>query len=134
MKLAILVTVPSQTDNKFTYIAPNQIGTVENSSCTEIHITCLDYLPESLPFIAECLTKLRKNGIITVVGFDIIEIAKGILTGRFTIDDINAILYKGKQSIDNMGRIKMFFLSQRMTIEDVRLNNITYQIKAVKND
>ena len=69
-----------------------------------------------------------------MVGFDIIEIAKGILTGRFTIDDINAILYKGKQSIDNMGRIKMFFLSQRMTIEDVRLNNITYQIKAVKND
>src|SRR5208283_5824585 len=97
MKTIILLNLPAQTDNKFNYITPNQLSSIENNSCTELHITCIDYIAESLPFLGECLNKVRKNGMVTIVGFDIVEIAKGIVTGRFTIDDINALLYKGKQ-------------------------------------
>ena len=84
--------------------------------------------------MAECFKKLRKNGIITIIGLDVLEIAKGIVTGRLTIDDINNLLYKGKQSIDTITRVKMFLTSQHATIEDIRINNITYYIKAIKND
>lgn len=134
MKIIIVLNIPPQPDNKFIYIVPNQISTIENNSCKELHITCIDYIAESLPFMAECFKKLRKNGIITIIGLDVLEIAKGIVTGRLTIDDINNLLYKGKQSIDTITRVKMFLTSQHATIEDIRINNITYYIKAIKND
>lgn len=134
MKIIIVLEVKQVSDNNYHYITPNQLATIENNSCTEVHITCLDYIPESLRFIGECIAKLRKNGILTLVGLDIVEISKAVITGQITIDDINAILYKGKQSIDTLNRLKLFLASIHTTIEDIRLNNLTYNIKAIKND
>ena len=134
MKL-IITLEPKQINNaRFKIIHPNEIDKIEDSSCLECHITCLDYLNNTFDFMHKCIQKLRNQGKLTLIGLDIIEISKQLISGRLSIEEVNKLLYQGKQSIDNLFRVKLFLLSSKMTIEDIRLNNIIYNITAIKND
>lgn len=131
MKIIIILDAKQGLDTNYQYIIPNQLNTIENNSCEELHITCIDFISQNLQFIQECINKLRKNGILTIIGYDIIEVSKAIINGRLTIEEANNIIYQNKQSMDNLFRLKMF-LALNMTLDDIRINGLTYNIKAIK--
>jgi len=108
MKLQIVLQIPKIEDQnpEYTYILPDKIIEIDNGSCLSIELNnTLDYISKRAGFLEECFKKLRSKGIISISGLDIVELSKRIFNGKVTIDEINNILYMGKQSVDNLHRL-----------------------------
>lgn len=110
-----------------------QLDSIQDSSILSINLqNTLDYIDNRPICLQKCIQKLRKNGTLELEGLDVLEIAKQVVIGQLTIDDINKLLYNNKKSIDNLFKLLNYLSELSMTIIDKRLNNCTYYIKAQK--
>lgn len=80
---------------------PRNIDSVVNDAeCNELIIEdIVDYVPrnELKPVLQGWVKKLRHNGILHLCGTDLFEISRLYLTGRVNNDEINLVLYGGRQ-------------------------------------
>jgi hypothetical protein len=124
---------PTYSDNTITNIVPEQLNTIENNSCEEIMLNqTLDYVIDRQSLLVTCINKLRLNGVLFFSGLDILEVSKQIITGEITIEKTNELLYKNRQSIDNLFRIINILHNLGVSIEEKRLINLEYAIKIKK--
>jgi hypothetical protein len=92
----------------------------------------LDYIPKRLEYLQSCVSKLRFKGVLSVSGVDIIELSKLIITGKYTTDEINNILYHGKQSSDCLQRISAMINNIGLQVVDKRISGVNYYLKGIK--
>jgi len=135
MKLQIVLQMPKNEDksSEYTYILPDEIMQVEDGSFTNIELSnVLDFIPQRLDYLELCVRKLRDHGTISMCGLDILEISKSIIIGKYTADEINHMIYQGKQSLDCLQRLLVWMHNMDMKILEKRLVETTYYLKASK--
>ena len=136
MKLKVLPQLPNPQEqlDTYTYVLPQHVVNVESNICTEIELAnTLDYSVNRLELLKTVVQKLRLNGVLSLSGIDIVLLSQNAITGQITIDEINNILYNGKQSIDNLQRLLMFVQNLGLEVLDKRISGITYFIKVKRN-
>jgi hypothetical protein len=133
MKISIVLQTPIKPDPAYNYISPNDIVKIENYSCEEVLLEgTLDTIKDRNSFLLMCMEKLGSKGMLSIVGIDIVEISKYILSGQITIDEANTIIYGNRQSLDSIFKLITFLGTQGYTITDKRMLNYSYLVKANK--
>jgi hypothetical protein len=133
MKISMILQPPIKPDKEYTYISPDQIGQIENYSCEEIILEgTLDSIKDRYAFLTVCMEKLRSKGTLSIIGIDIVELSKYIISGQVTIDDANNVIYSNRQSLDNIFKLVNFFATKGYAVVDKRILNYSYFVKASK--
>ena len=97
-------------DDDFKVISPSQIGSVQDSSCTEIQLLdTLDYYAERETLLKSVIEKVRYGGQISISGLDGYLLSRKTVFGECSIESMSKSLYDGRQSISSIHNMRQFF-------------------------
>lgn len=123
-------TTPPPDD--YVYCKITDIPNIENHTCDEIILNdVLDFIHNRNDALMACIGKLRIGGTLSYHGCDIIDVAIDAITGRLTIDEVNELLYNGRQSIDNFYKVEQLMNTLPVSIIEKRLTPHGYFIKVM---
>lgn len=91
-----------------TLMSIKDIDSLPSASCDDLVLLdniIGDFSLEDLQLLA---SKIRHEGILKIHGYDIDEVARGIMMGNFTMEEIQPIL-SNKKGIHSLFNFRMFF-------------------------
>lgn len=104
----------------------NTWSTIPDASKKEIYCSGMYYTVEEL---GQIINKLRHKGVITVTGYDIIEIARHITTGYLLPNEARQLLSHDEQLYACL-EIVEFFQQKQLTVQMKRISNYKFVVKA----
>ncbi|KKL15381.1 hypothetical protein LCGC14_2506160 [marine sediment metagenome] len=108
-----------------------QIDTIPDATCTLIHLgNCCDFLPNRQEFLQKVVNKLRYGGHIIVEGTDLIEVSYGIARDLLQTQDVQSILFHGRNSCSTIHEMKEYIQNLNLKIINNRLAQYKYSIRA----
>ncbi len=114
------------------HIHYSQLDVVSDASCDEINIGgTLDYIPgpHRIAVLQKILSKLRYEGSVEIEGADILAISRGIYYGNLVSDNICALLYNGKNSIDSVSNLVLLLEQRGLPVTVRQHDGFLYYIK-----
>ena len=125
------VTVVAQPQNEGELTIAQLRNDVEDSSLKNMNLgENLDYVENREETLHKVLGKLRYDGFVHILGTDFFEVARCLYTGHISIEDATPQTHGGRKSLSSIFAIKDFLQARGYEIQEARLDNIKYYVKA----
>lgn len=135
MKILITENLEKTIDGYRTLTAVHgsvKLNDVPRNACESIVIdNCMDSLKED-QILEQLSSKLRKEGIITIVGTDIYVLSQNLLNKNISIDDFCNYTSNTKR-MWSMEKIISIMKNLNMTIVTATLQGVRYEVRAQRN-
>lgn len=108
-----------------------ELNKIDNSSCNEILAkSCLDYIEieNRNNVLYNWISKIRKNGILTITGRDLVGVCKAYLCAEIDDHTLNSLVYNNKQSIGCSTAISQIMKSRGFKIIQNKIDNLEWCI------
>ena len=126
--LKIIKEEPKNTNE----IHINSLGSVDNATVDKIVLDdLLDYIPYDKRnlILLEVIKKLRYNGTLELSGLDIYALSNFNDDGEFSIEQLNKLIYNGKQSMTSLMFMDILFRQYNLIVEIKRIDRLFYYFK-----
>lgn len=135
MKILITENLEKTIDGYRTLTAVHgsvKLNDVPRNACESIVIdNCMDNLKED-QILEQLSNKLRKEGVITIVGTDIYVLSQNLLNKNISIDEFCNYTSNTKR-LWSMEKIISIMKNLNMTIVTATLQGVRYEVRAQRN-
>ena len=135
MKILITENLEKTIDGYLTLTAVHgsvKLNDVPRNACESIVIdNCMDNLKED-QILEQLSSKLRKEGVITIVGTDIYVLSQNLLNKNISIDEFCNYTSNTKR-MWSMEKIISIMKNLNMTIVTATLQGVRYEVRAQRN-
>lgn len=135
MKILITENLEKTIDGYRTLTAVHgsvKLNDVPRNACESIVIdNCMDNLKED-QILEQLSNKLRKEGVITIVGTDIYVLSQNLLNKNISIDEFCNYTSNTKR-MWSMEKIISIMKNLNMTIVTATLQGVRYEVRAQRN-
>lgn len=131
MKISLFIPEVTQPVDGYTPVAIDNINDIDPASLTEVLVVDgLDYYIDTFELLGALISKLQYGGIIVLENLNIDSVIRSYYFGEINSEELNKILYNGKQSVVSHRDIQDYLIGYGMLIIKHSLNNNKYLITA----
>lgn len=132
MEISLSLPNSESFNKRLKSLTISELKELPNNCCDTIDLgNCLEYTTDYKDLLNLCLQKLRKNGMILIIGNDLHEISRFVVLGLTQPDQNRTLLYgNGKMAIFDTFEIKQVLEMVGLEILEVDIDNLHYTIKA----
>lgn len=131
MKIYITKEQPKIQDEEILVVHPDELDKIENASCTLVKLgDTLDFYTNRFELLGGALSKLRYGATLSMEGVDIGVLTRSAYNGRYSNQELNDIIYRGRASVSDLDETKRFLLEHGMTIKVVRYEDHKFYLEA----
>jgi len=131
MRIHITVDNPPTQDPEVVLVHPDNIDSIEPSSCTEVNLgDTLDKVRNRDFVLARALSKVRYKGKLYVSGIDLNVFSRQLFNGHYTYHQINNILYNGNSSISSHEETWRIIQRANFHLVKTRIDDMNFYLEA----
>ncbi len=111
----------------------NHLDKVAAASVENIRLsTTLDYVEKRGEVLELAVSRLRYGGEIEILGSDIYDVARGLHYAELDLEHADALLYRGRLSIDTLQNVVHQLEELGLSIKIKRIHKYVYFVKATR--
>ena len=130
MKTIIVTHKPAMNDGE---VHVNDLDKIANGSVDNIRLgTTLDFYEKRTELLETVVSKLRYGGELELLGSDIYDVARGLCFCELDLDAADALLYRGRQSVDTLQNVVYLLEQLGLEVKIKRIHKYVYFIKCVR--